>query len=112
MGCINISGESKLFPQLGYKPWVHYVPIETPLENEWPTSDALSYFVKCFKGDYKEGGVLIANNAKKHTLQNHTYPHRVRQIFSALGYLDNNRLIEKIDDDIRVMIKEAGLAPD
>lgn len=111
MGCINISGGSALFPQLGYKPWVHYVPIETPLENEWPTSDALSCFVKYFKEDYKEVGVLIANNAKNHTLRNHTYLHRIRQIFSALGYLDNRRLIEKINDDMGLMIKEAGLVP-
>lgn len=111
MGCINISGWSKLFPQLGYKPWVHYVPIETPLGNEWPTVDALSNLVKCFKGDYKEGGVGIANNARKHTLRNHTYLHRIRQIFSALGYSDNIRLIEKTNDAIGAMIKEAWLVP-
>lgn len=109
MGCINISGWSRLFSQLGYKPWVHYVPIETPIGNEWPVLDTLSYYVRYLKGGYKEEEVGIANNARKHTLQNHTYLHRIRQIFSALGHLDNTRLIEKTDDAIEVMIKEAEL---
>jgi hypothetical protein len=50
----------------------------------------------------------ISAEARNHTLRNHTYLHRVRTMLTDLNY---TKLIEKTDDAIGLMIKEAGLVP-
>ena len=102
MGCVNISGESNLFFQLNYIPWVHYVPIETPYEDEWPETDSLAITVSDLK---KKLSILkdIARSARLHTLTNHSYLNRVKTIFSDLGMAE---MVAKADDAIGKMLEE------
>ena len=104
MGCVNISGLSKLFPQLGYKPWIHYYPIDTPLENEWPTLDDLAGMIKHIK-NAPEMQEDMARAARRHTLLNHTYLHRVKQIFNSLDMI---YMILKAEWAISRMWEEEG----
>lgn len=110
MGCINISGWSRLFRELGYLPYEHYIPITTPDENEWPSVDDLADSIRNILGN-KDRWNNITHTARKRTLYNDTYYHRCRQIFLALGFLDMRKWIGKTNDTIGKMIKESGLVP-
>ena len=86
MGCVNISGWSTLFPLLGYKEWEEYIPIDTPVGNEWPEINDLSRLLHLLKNpDHIRN---IAAKAKKRVLMQDTYLHRAKTVLSSLGFAD------------------------
>jgi hypothetical protein len=104
MGCINISGYTMLFDRLGIKPWIHYIPIiehkdENCYYEPWGDSDEIYERIEWIKSS-KDEMITISENARKHTLENHTYLNRIRTMLTDLSYVDNRRLVEKIDDVI------------
>ena len=105
MGCVNISGYTMLFNILGIKPLVHYIPIiEHGDENydgePWAESSKISEIVGWMKF-HKNRVMVIAKDAREHTLRNHTYLHRARTMLIDLSYQNNSELVNKMDDIIR-----------
>lgn len=113
MGTCVMSDYTILFPRLGYMPWQHYVYIPVYSDDDyngelWPDAKDIRDQIKWVR--INKGIVLdISANGRIHTLRHHTYLHRAKQMFSDLRHIDNIRLIEKTDDAIGLMIKEAGL---
>jgi hypothetical protein len=99
MGCVNISGESKLFSWLGYKAWEEYIPILTPIEDEWPEVDDLGRLLHLLKNNPKHVK-HIGDKARKRVLAQDTYLHRAKTIFSALGFVD---MVSETDKTIEQM---------
>ena len=96
MGCVNISGPSKLFSWLGYKEWEEYIPIVTPLENEWPeVTDINNVYnertLRMAMARLKENPIFtkhMASRARKRVLMQDTYLHRAKTVLSSLGFTD------------------------
>lgn len=105
MGCINISGHSQLFSWLGYKEWEEYVPIETPLENEWPEIDGiggLSYVIWMLLKNNLGDARHIADKARSRVLAQDTYYHRCKVILQALGL---THIISDVDREIEITLE-------
>lgn len=102
MGCINISGWSKLFAWLGYAPWHHYVPIETPDGNEWPAIDSLYETISFIR---KNPALIkqVSSDARKRVLNQDTYYHRAKTILADLGFTNMGA---RADDAIERMLRE------
>lgn len=115
MGTCVMSGYTVLLPRLGYLPWEHYIPLIEYVDSKfngelWPDTDEICKKIRWLQNN-NEIVMGVTGNVRVHTLRNHTYLHRVRTMLTDLNYIDNKRLIEKTDDAIGVMIKEAGLVP-
>lgn len=108
MGCLVISDNTKLFARLGYKPWVHYVPIPVHEDPEfggepWPEIDELYETIRFLKN--QPGGILsnIASTGRIHTLKTGTYFHRIKTIFTDLGM---SQMVSAADREIEGILLE------
>ena len=104
MGCLNISGESKLFSWLGYKAWEEYIPIGTSVEKEWPEINDLSRLLHLLKNN-PDHIRDIAAKARKRVLMQDTYLHRAKTVLSSLGFTD---MVAEADKTIEVESAKEG----
>lgn len=106
MGCINITGWSELFAWLGYAPWHHYIPIETPDENEWPTADSLCETIRFVE---RNPALIkqVSGDARKRVLNQDTYYHRCKEILLALGL---THMIPSVDREIETILVNENLS--
>lgn len=101
MGCLVISDHTKLFDRLGYQAMRHYVPMPVHEDAEfggelWPEVDELYDQIRWLE-DHPSIVSSIASTGRVHTLLNHSYYHRCKQIFSDLGITD---MVAKADEAI------------
>lgn len=87
MGCVNISDHTRLFNRLGYRPWVHYVPVanNSADDDPWPMMEAVYNQVQWLKS-HPETALALARASRHQTLSSHTYFHRCQKIFSDVGF--------------------------
>ena len=87
MGCVNISDKSQLMEDLGYRPWVHFVPFpEEFLDGElWPDVDCLAALIRKLSSPSERMEIKhISDSAFKFTAENHTYLERAQKVITDL----------------------------
>lgn len=101
-GCVNINWHTPLFDWLGYKPYEHYMPIETEETDDgpWPTVGAVVEQVSKLKRD-KDQWRYISDTALKKVIGQDTYFHRIGVIFRDLGLCHQ---VAKVEDFLFALV--------
>lgn len=91
MGCINICDHTRLYDQLGARPWKHYVPVSRVLQpevnEEWPSAELIAHRIRLLKEE-PDLANLIRAQARSLVNDRHTYYHRAIDILDDLGFRD------------------------
>jgi hypothetical protein len=86
MGCVQIADHMELFPELGFHPMVHYIPISVERKNNgelWPDYQDLASKIKEMRHESWLSNIAV--NAWWTTLERHTYYVRAYEIMTSVG---------------------------
>jgi len=97
MGCINICDHTRLYKEIGARPWQHYVPVGRELQpevnEEWPSVEMVAERIRFLKEE-PDLAHLIREAARELVNERHTYYNRCEAILADLGFEEEADMID------------------